>query len=620
MATGDLTRWRPYSLLRYFLALVCVLTSSDIYLQPPDTIFITPDFKHEYFGSKCVHYFQPDKILDPIQLRGGIKVLEKNHRLKTDQYNVLKAIVVNLSDNDQSMLLFLHNVQIDEADVLLYHEDKLIYRSLVTGCTMPGNKRPNYHRTLALPLIFKQGLVYDMYIRVYRKEFGITVSPNLVNPVTGIDFRWTDFSFLIVISSSIFLAFLGLVLFYYGNLRKISQKDILVFVIYSLLSAFYVIAASGYGSLYLWGAFPAFELNAAIFFGALSGSAFMYLCSLILKISQWNKWLGIWFEFISVVYVAVSLLGFFLYNDQLPNGLLGSFLSLLYMIVILNMIVIITITVKKIWFDGEKNYYWFLFIFFFYIVYTIIVIALEIGMIRYNFEFHAIRIVSAHFPQLVLLLVFLIRRMMLSIESNAGAITNMRKDITQDIHDEIGSTLTKISLQAHVSAIKFNTNASQADLFGKIESYAVDANQKLRKFLLSISPKYDTLQHAVQDMRDIYLKYSADVTPFFEAQIRQPESVISNTIKNQWLGVFEQICQQISIQKDIQKIHLELQDSNLYEVHFTWNIIFANSPDAADVWGIFSSVKNRIESLAIHSPEKNVIRVKFFIHLKSNRF
>lgn len=567
-----------------------------------------------------MHYFQINKIDNPLILNEGVKVLEKNHRLKTNQYNLLKVAVVNLSAHDQSLLLFLHNVQIDVADVLLYNDNKLLYRSPETGCTLAGSKRPNAHRTLALPLIFKPGLVYDMYVRVYRQEFGITVSPHLVHPVTGIDFRWTDICFLIVISSCIFLSFLGLVLYYYGNLRRISQKDTLVFVIYSILTALYVSAASGYGSLYIWGSCPIFEVNAAIFFGALSGSAFMYLCSLILKIKTWNRWLGVWFDVISLIYIAVSLLGFLLYNHYLPSGLLGSLLSLLYILVIINMIIIIVLTIKKIWIDKEKNYYWFLFIFFFYIIYTIIVIALEVGVIRYNFEFHAFRIVSAHFPQLVLLLIFLIKRMWLSIESNIDVITNMRKEITQDIHDEIGSTLTKISLQARVSAIKFESNPIQAELFTKIEDYAVDANQKLRIFLLSISPKYDTLEYTVHGVREIFLKYFNGFEHVYEEHIRHPELELSNTIKNQWAGMFQEMMYLISIHKSITKVHLSLNDSITQELYFTFILQFNQAVDPEEIEYFFYPANKLLQSLSIQTTEKDVLKANFFINLKSNRF
>jgi len=615
-----LSKCQPYFLPCCFLAFITIFFSNNTFAQTPDTLFISSDFEQEYFGSKCVHYFQITKIDNPLILNEGVKVLEKNHRLKTNQYNVLKVAVVNLSDHDQSLLLFLHNVQIDVADVLLYNDNKLMYRSPETGCTVAGSDRPNSHRTLALPLIFKPGIVYDMYIRVYRQEFGITVSPHLVHPITGIDFRWTDISFLIVISSCIFLSFLGLVLSYYGNLRKISQKDTLVFVIYSILTALYVIAASGYGSLYMWGSYPAFEVNAAIFFGALSGSAFMYLCSLILKIKHWNKKLGIWFDVISFIYIAVSLLGFLMYHHYLPSGLLGSLLSLLYILVIINMIIIIILTVKKIWIDKEKNYYWFLFIFFFYIIYTIIVIALEVGAIRYNFEFHAFRIVSAHFPQLVLLLIFLIKRMWLSIESNVDVITNMRKEITQDIHDEIGSTLTKISLQARVSATKFESNPIKAQLFAKIEDYAVDANQKLRNFLLSISPKYDTLEYTVHGIREIFLKYFHGFEHVYEEQIRHPELELSNTFKNQCVSMFEEVMYLISIHISITKVHFTLNESMSHELYFTIMFQCNRVVEPEDIEFLFYPGNKLLQSLSIQRTEKDLLKAHFFINLKSNRF
>lgn len=615
-----MSRCHPYHIRHCFFAIIGIFFNTYIFTQSPDTIFITSGFKQEYFGSKCVHFYQASKIKNPQILEGGTKVSERNHRLKTNQYNVLKVKVVNLSPNDQSLLLFLHNVQIDVADVLLFEKNKFLYQSPETGCTIAGFERPNSHRTLALPLIFKPGLVYDMYIRVYRQEFGITVSPHLVHPVTGIDFRWTDICFLIVISSCIFLSFLGLVLYYYGNLRRISQKDTLVFVIYSILTALYVIAASGYGSLYIWGSSPVFEVNAAIFFGALSGSAFMYLCSLILKIKHWNKWLGIWFDAVSIIYISVSLLGFLLYHHYLRSGLLGSLLSLLYFLVIINMIVIFILTIRKIWVDKEKNYYWFLFIFFFYIIYTIIVIALEVGAIRYNFEFHALRIVSAHFPQLILLLIFLIKRMWLSIESNVDLIANMRKEITQDIHDEIGSTLTKISLHARVSATKFEFSDAQRQLFSKIEDYAVDANQKLRYFLLSISPRYDTLDYTIQGIREIFIKQAYNFEHNFEAKINHPEMELSNTIKNQWMGMFEEMMELISKKSEIQKVHLSVHESIRQELCFLWIFQFNRAFEPHEIEYLFDSAKMLLQSLRIQTSRADEMKVEFFINLQSKKY
>lgn len=153
-----MSKCQQYNLLRCFLAFIGIFISTNIFTQTPDTIFISSDFKQEYFGSKCVHYFQINKIDNPLILNEGVKVLEKNHRLKTNQYNVLKVAVVNLSAHDQSLLLFLHNVQIDVADVLLYNDNKLLYRSPETGCTLAGSKRPNAHRTLALPSFLNQDL------------------------------------------------------------------------------------------------------------------------------------------------------------------------------------------------------------------------------------------------------------------------------------------------------------------------------------------------------------------------------------------------------------------------------------------------------------------------------
>ncbi len=610
----------PYFLMRRITLIFVVLGGFDCFALPPDTVFISSNFKDEYIATKCVHFFSKDPILQPLLLDKGVKINEKNHRLKTNQFNVLKTVISNNTDRDQTLLLFLHNVQIDEADLLLYQNNRLVYQSPLTGCTMPGNERPNYHRTLALPLILRHHAVYDMYIRVYRQEFGITVSPHLVDPVFGFDFRWTDVSFLIVISSCFFLSFLGMVMYYYGNLRKISQKDTLVFVIYSIITAMYVLAASGYGSLYIWGNYPFFEINAAIFFGALSGSVFMYLCRLILKVRKWNKWLAWWFDTISILYIVVSLLGFFMYDKMLPAGLLGTLLTILYLIVIINMVLIIGITVKKLIFDKEKNYFWFLFIFFFYIVYTIIVIALEIGAIRYNFEFHAIRIVSAHFPQLILLLIFLIKRMLWSIDSNISLITQMRKEITQDIHDEIGSTLTKISLQAHVSKMHFVSVPSQSQVFSRVEDFAVDANKKLRNFLVSISPKYDNLEYVVFSLKEIFLKKVNNIKHHFNERINAPKIILSNVFKNQIIQMFEELVSNLTATKNLSNIELFLYDFDSKELHFTFTLHYHDFASLDEINRILMPFHNQVKSMSAVRQNPHSIQIQFFLNLKTNRF
>ena len=69
-----------------------------------------------------------------------------------------------------------------------------------------------------------------------------------------------------MISSCIFYPFRpGIILLWKSAKNK--SKRYAGFVIYSLLTALYVIAASGYGSLYIWGSSPVFEVNAAIFSG-----------------------------------------------------------------------------------------------------------------------------------------------------------------------------------------------------------------------------------------------------------------------------------------------------------------------------------------------------------------
>ncbi len=609
----------PSKWLAIALTFWCLLMPTFAYLQVADTIFINDNFEDEYFAAKCLHYSQKEEIIEPNNPPYSIEVNEKNYRLQTDQYNVLKVIVKNNSSIDKKYLLFLHNVQIDRADVLLYQNNKLVYQSMPTGCRIARTQRPNAHRTLALPVMFKSLSTYEMYIRVYRKEFGITVSPHLVEPVKGINFRWTDISFLIVILSCCFLAILGMAMHYHSKVKKLNQNDTLLLIIYSILTALYVMAAGGYGSLYIWGKYPNFEVNAAILFGALSGSAFMYLCKVILKIEQWSKWLARWFDLVSILYILVSFLGFYLYSDVLPKGLFGSLLSLFYLLVIFNMIVIIGIVLKKILIDKESVYYWFLFIFIFYIIYTVLVIALEIGVIRYNFEIHAIRLVTAHFPQLILLLVFIIKRMILTIDANQDILTNMRKEITQDIHDDLGTTLTKISLQSHMAALKFADNDHQAFLFQKIENFSVEANNKLRTFLLSISPKYDTYDFLIQSMKDIFLKHSNNSTNKFTAQEIPNNPKISYVLKNNILKEFDELFFKLNMVGEISHMNLTINQKDTSSILCSFYIDFLNSVNYSIIYTAVKELKENHKKLFGINIENDKATIDWIIFIKNER-
>jgi signal transduction histidine kinase len=75
----------------------------------------------------------------------------------------------------------------------------------------------------------------------------------------------------------------------------------------------------------------------------------------------------------------------------------------------------------------------------------------------------------------------------------ATALQNIRLTAAQDVHDEVGSTLTKISLFAHLAARM--PDLDKEDLQKRMEKLATDAQQasgQLREILFTINPNFDS--------------------------------------------------------------------------------------------------------------------------------
>lgn len=471
-------------------------------LKAQDTIKVDENTAHLYIAKKCLHASHT-KELDVDSFRNYKQVIENNHRLTSNEYNVLKTVIQNTGHNDIEMLCFLHNVQIDRASIEMRQDNKVVYVSPITGCTIPLADRPNAHRTLALPLSLRKHQIYDLYIKVYRKEFGITVTPHLVNPIYGFDFLWTDYSFFLIIISNLILAVFGIAIALHGRIKRLDYTDAVAFVWYAIITNAYILAASGYGSMYVWSGCAWFEVNAAIFFGALSGATFMWMCKRILGINKINKWLGRWIDFVAITYIVVTIPGFWLYKDAMPVGMYPAMLSLSYLLLLINMLFIIGLTIKKALVDGNKLFYWFLAIFFFYIIYTVLVMMLELGIMRYNFQMHAKRVVLTYFPQLIVLLIFMVKNLTKAINDKKLNLEKLSRSVTQDIHDELGTTFTKMSLHAHMAGIK-SKNDTFVYAAKKIEDNAIEANIRLREFLNGINPEPQSWQEFVQKIQDVH--------------------------------------------------------------------------------------------------------------------
>lgn len=537
-----------------------------------DIIVIGDAFKNELLGKKMEMFTVKNDISD-FENVAWSRCKENNLRLTPDSVHYLHCRIKNTSSNDKNLLLFLHNVQIDQARLWIFVDDTLLYASPLTGCTMPGENRATQDRTLSLPVFLKSNITHDMYVSVYRKEFGITVSPQLVEPISGIDFRWTDYIFLSVIGFNILLLVISLFLKILCHARKIELKELDWFMVYSAIGCLYIIAASGYGSLFLWGSWPWFEVNAAIFFGALSNFGFLYFCKYTLGIHLQYPKLSLFFDIVAILYLASSILGFGMYHGYYIKGVPAALLGFFYLGTLICILIVIYLAFKKVIVKKKSIFIWFLSIFIFYIAFVVVVFALELGYIRYNFKLHAYLLMFCFFPQMILTLAYLVQHFIKLIENKTTKYQEMKSDIAGEIHDRIGKNLARISLSSYV--LSNNNNDDQHVLKSKLEAIrndAIHANDQLRELLVAIQAKTEKFDRLQVNVRDIGMKAFESLGTDFEISI--PSYTINpdmdKAIKGHFLLIFNELISKIKLLPSLKKTKISFglvdKDGYLLEI------------------------------------------------------
>ena len=80
---------------------------------------------------------------------------------------------------------------------------------------------------------------------------------------------------------------------------------------------------------------------------------------------------------------------------------------------------------------------------------------------------------------------------------------NIRLRISRDIHDDIGHSLTKISLLSDMTASDKQINSPEAiETLGRISDYSRNVNASLSEIVWAVSPKHDSLDSLIVYMRN----------------------------------------------------------------------------------------------------------------------
>lgn len=502
--------------------------------QEPDTIKVSAGLNTmpvgKYFYTRTGSDFQTFHT----GAKNWTKINATSVWLSPNNVHWLCAVVKSEDSIDRTLKLFLNNVQAGVTKMYVL-SDGIVDSSAVTGSLLALNSRANSDRLLSIPFTIKSGRVSQIYIKTFRKEIGITITPVLHDPAKGIFNAWLDYLLIVVLSFLLLILIIATIIACYFK----TVESLLVFT-YILFGFFYVLAASGFGSLYVWSSFPRFEENAAVFLGAISTSAFLEFSRRILNLQKDHPYLNRFIICCVIFYLLTGFVGFYMYEINLDTGLYGLALLIPYASVNICFALVLRLAFIKSFFGKEKEYWWFVFIFLSYFLMAVLMTMLETGNLKFNYEMHPVILALGALPQMTLTLIFIIHKLvdLLKIRTlelqevrikGMQAILNERLRISRELHDEIGATLSGISMYSHLlrEQLKSDNSIAVSNSLNVMQQSSSQMVEKLNDIVWLINPEKDSLQQLINRLEDYAINMA--VIKDMQVKVNVPHK-ISNTL------------------------------------------------------------------------------------------
>ena len=151
-----------------------------------------------------------------------------------------------------------------------------------------------------------------------------------------------------------------------------------------------------------------------------------------------------------------------------------------------------------------------------------------------------------------------IKTQQLSLEKELG-LAQLRNQIAQDIHDEIGAGLTKVSLTAQVSAMFKDLSVNE--LREKLTRIGADTRQlaaQTREIVFTINPDYDSFEemqaYFMETARDFWANTPIELCLDFETNAGNPS--VSPIVKRQLLHIFKEAQNNIAKYAEATTVHI----------------------------------------------------------------
>jgi signal transduction histidine kinase len=542
--------------------------------QKRAVVLVDRTFTHTYIGSGSLHRTGTGflEIDDP---KGNWEAIQtKAYWLSPGEIHWIATTLKNIDTVDCTMKWYFNNIQ--AGDIKMYIRTAHSFdSSKSTGSLIPLQKRATSDRFFSIPFTLHAGETATIYIKTKRKGIGITTTPALYKlPAEQSD--WTDKVMLVVITIVfIILLAAAYVLVFFPS------KEIGWFFTYILFGMLYTLAASGFGSMYVWSGYPVLEENAAVFFGSISTASLLVFSCLVLNIFQTNRLLYYSITGIALLYVLAGSAGYLFYAGYFNLLQYPFLLAIPYLLILLCFAVLLIISMYKS-FTSQKKYWWFFAIFLSFFVMAVYLTLLELGIIPFDYQLHPLIFAFGALPQMLLSLIYLIFQTIAILKQRSNqiheqkiktqqALLDERFRISQDLHDEVGATLSGIAMYSHLSKDQLSQErlAQARNSLNIIQDSASEMVNKLNDIVWLTNPNQDELKKLLQRLEEYAFQMTAVKNIQLNSNFGSMESSMalnSDTRRNIYLIFKEAINNAvkysnavvISLQAEITKEKIEL--------------------------------------------------------------
>jgi signal transduction histidine kinase len=422
----------------------------------------------------------------------------------------------NAGQHDRQLKFFLNNVQAGNTKMYVV-ANGIVDSSVQTGSLMPVELRVNTDRFLSMPFVLKAGITTQLYIKTYRRQIGITLTPNIEDPGIADTHKGLDYFMVFALSLLLLISIVSVALFI-----SFPSKESAWFALYTAVTFFFILSASGFGALFLWGSYPLFEENGAVFLGALGATCIFELSRAVFAMNTQYPRLSIFLKIFSIVNLTTSILGFGLMVNRFSQSTYTIALSWIYLLQLVAYLLVFYVSFVEAFKKKKKEFWWFFVVFSFIIFLSFVLVFQEVGIVNFNYRFHSVMLAAGLIPQTIVPLIFFIRRVVKVLEKRQAEITEAtlfgeqkllkeRLRVSQELHDEVGATLSGINMYSHLA--KEQMKNIQPDKIENslniIQSNATEMVNKLNDIVWLINPGQDSLQKLMQRLEDYAIQIAA---------------------------------------------------------------------------------------------------------------